>query len=47
LEFKAGDGVQNLKMFRSRSIFSQGRNQLFISGGKFSWNFIQWRYCAD
>jgi len=24
----------------------QGRNQLFISGRKFSWNFIRWCHCA-
>jgi len=25
---------------------AQGRNQLFISGGQFSWNFIRWRHEA-
>jgi len=25
----------------------QGRNQLFISGGQFLWNFIRWRQRAD
>ena len=24
----------------------QGRNQLFISGGQFSWNFVPWRHHA-
>jgi len=27
-------------------ITEQGRNQLFISGGQFSWTFIRWRHRA-
>jgi len=34
-------GTAHLRTFTG----SQGRNQLFISGGgQFSWNFIRWRH---